>query len=206
MSQLVADHIVDRLKEWGVSPYLRLSGRRHQRADGRARSQFGVDRLHPGAPRGDGGVHGLRARQVHGRGRGLPGDLGPRGDPPAQRPVRRQARPPARAWRSSASRPACRWAATTSRRSTSRSLFKDVAHEYVQMATEPAQVRHLVDRAVRIATAERTVTCVIVPNDLQEEAAVQTPPREHGPSTPASATARRASFPARRISRARPRS
>ncbi len=45
-------------------------------------------------------------------------------------------------------------------------LFKDVAHEYVQMATHPAQIRHLVDRAVRIALAERTVTCVIVPNDL----------------------------------------
>jgi len=48
------------------------------------------------------------------------------------------------------------------------SLFKDVAHEYVHTAMHPAQVRHLVDRAVRIALAERTVTCLIVPNDLQE--------------------------------------
>ncbi len=31
------------------------------------------------------------------------------------------------------------------------SLFKDVAGEYVEMATDPAQVRHLVDRALRIA-------------------------------------------------------
>jgi pyruvate dehydrogenase (quinone) len=61
-----------------------------------------------------------------------------------------------------------------------QSLFKDVAHEYVQTATEPAQVRHLIDRAVRIALAERTVTCVILPNDLQAEEAVPTPPREHG--------------------------
>src|ERR671938_2102735 len=30
-------------------------------------------------------------------------------------------------------------------------LFKDVAREYVQMATVPAQVRHLIDRACRIA-------------------------------------------------------
>ncbi len=60
------------------------------------------------------------------------------------------------------------------------SLFKDVAHEYVQMATVPAQVRHLVDRAMRIACDQRTVTCVIVPNDLQEMDALQTPPREHG--------------------------
>src|SRR5262249_23720403 len=46
------------------------------------------------------------------------------------------------------------------------SLFKDVAHEYVQVASTPAQIRHLVDRAVRVARAERTVTCVIVPKDV----------------------------------------
>jgi pyruvate dehydrogenase (quinone) len=59
-------------------------------------------------------------------------------------------------------------------------LFKDVAHEYVQMAHEPAQVRHLIDRAMRIALSERTVTCVILPNDLQEEDAVPSPPHAHG--------------------------
>ena len=60
------------------------------------------------------------------------------------------------------------------------SLFKDVAHEYVHMASTPAQIRHLVDRAIRIAKAERTVTCIIVPNDVQEMPAVETPPRKHG--------------------------
>lgn len=60
------------------------------------------------------------------------------------------------------------------------SLFKDVAHEFVQMATVPAQVRHLVDRAVRIARDQRCVTCLILPNDLQELDAVEVPPREHG--------------------------
>jgi pyruvate dehydrogenase (quinone) len=59
-------------------------------------------------------------------------------------------------------------------------LFKDVAHEYVHVATSPAQIRHLVDRAVRIALAERTVTCVIVPNDVQEMDAVEEPPNKHG--------------------------
>jgi pyruvate dehydrogenase (quinone) len=59
------------------------------------------------------------------------------------------------------------------------SLFKDVAGEYVHMATVPAQVRHLVDRAVRIAKAERTVTCLIIPNDLQE-LPYEEPPRIHG--------------------------
>ena len=59
-------------------------------------------------------------------------------------------------------------------------LFKDVAHEYVHMATQPAQMRHLVDRAMRIALDQRTVTCIIVPNDLAGEKAVEAPPREHG--------------------------
>ncbi len=60
------------------------------------------------------------------------------------------------------------------------SLFKDVANEYVHMAMTPAQVRHLVDRAIRIAVERRTPTCIIFPNDVQELDAVETPPREHG--------------------------
>jgi len=60
------------------------------------------------------------------------------------------------------------------------SLFKDVAHEYLHMATDPAQMRHLVDRAARIALAERTVTCLSVPNDVAEECAVPAPGRGHG--------------------------
>lgn len=60
------------------------------------------------------------------------------------------------------------------------SLFKDVAGEYVHMMTEPGQARQLIDRAVRIAKAQRTVTCVIIPNDLQEEKAVEAPPKKHG--------------------------
>ena len=60
------------------------------------------------------------------------------------------------------------------------SLYKDVAHEYVHMITDPAQARHVIDRAIRIAKAERTVTCVIVPNDVQELDAVEVPPRKHG--------------------------
>ncbi|MCW2241619.1 thiamine pyrophosphate-dependent acetolactate synthase large subunit-like protein [Azospirillum canadense] len=60
------------------------------------------------------------------------------------------------------------------------SLFKDVAGDYVHMAATPAQVRHLVDRSVRIAKAERTVTCIILPKDVQEMDAVEKPPRAHG--------------------------
>jgi pyruvate dehydrogenase (quinone) len=60
------------------------------------------------------------------------------------------------------------------------SLFKDVASEYVHVCTVPAQMRHLVDRAMRIAMAERTVTCIIIPNDVQELDAVEAPPHKHG--------------------------
>jgi pyruvate dehydrogenase (quinone) len=60
------------------------------------------------------------------------------------------------------------------------SLFKDVAHEWVHMVTTPEQVRHAVDRAVRIAHVQRSPTCIIVPNDVQELDAVPEPPRAHG--------------------------
>jgi pyruvate dehydrogenase (quinone) len=60
------------------------------------------------------------------------------------------------------------------------SLFKDVAHEYVHMVSDPGQVRHLVDRAMRIAHAERTVTCIVVPNDVQTMDAVERPEHAHG--------------------------
>ena len=59
------------------------------------------------------------------------------------------------------------------------SLFKDVAGAFVQQASAPAQVRHLVDRAVRIALGERRVTAMILPNDLQEMP-YEDPPRKHG--------------------------
>ncbi|HYK85496.1 MAG TPA: thiamine pyrophosphate-requiring protein [Ktedonobacteraceae bacterium] len=59
------------------------------------------------------------------------------------------------------------------------SLFKDVAGEYVYMASSPVQIRQLVDRAVRIAIAERSVTCIIIPKDVQEMDAVEKPPHAH---------------------------
>ncbi len=48
-----------------------------------------------------------------------------------------------------------------------QNLFADVS-EYVVTAVVPEQVRTCIDRAVRIAQAKRAVTCVIIPNDLQE--------------------------------------
>jgi pyruvate dehydrogenase (quinone) len=75
-------------------------------------------------------------------------------------------------------------------------LFKDVASEFVQTAMVPEQIRHLVDRAVRIARDQRAVTCVIVPNDLQEMKAAETPPRQHGTVHSGIGTTRSRALPA----------
>src|SRR6202007_1817832 len=45
------------------------------------------------------------------------------------------------------------------------SLFKDVAGAFVEQASAPAQVRHMVDRAMRIAQGRRRVTALVFPND-----------------------------------------
>src|SRR3954452_1322469 len=58
-------------------------------------------------------------------------------------------------------------------------LFKDVASEFVQVCMSPMQARHLIDRAVKVAKASRSVTCVIIPEDVQEQD-YQDPPRSHG--------------------------
>jgi pyruvate dehydrogenase (quinone) len=58
-------------------------------------------------------------------------------------------------------------------------LFKDVAGEFVQTCMVPAQAPHLIDRALRIAKATRSPTCIIVPNDVQETDYAE-PPRKHG--------------------------
>jgi pyruvate dehydrogenase (quinone) len=48
------------------------------------------------------------------------------------------------------------------------SLYKDVASEYVQMVTVPEQLPNVIDRAIRVALAERAPTAVIIPADVQE--------------------------------------
>jgi pyruvate dehydrogenase (quinone) len=48
------------------------------------------------------------------------------------------------------------------------SLFKDVASEYVQMVTVPEQLPGVLDRAIRVALAERAPTAIIIPSDVQE--------------------------------------
>jgi len=50
-----------------------------------------------------------------------------------------------------------------------QSLFKDVASAYVQTVFTSEQFPNVLDRAMRIAMAERTPTAIIIPSDLQEE-------------------------------------
>src|ERR671935_2547440 len=58
-------------------------------------------------------------------------------------------------------------------------LFKDVS-EFVQVCMEPAQARHLIDRAIKVALDRCGVSTLIFPGDVQEEEAVESPPRVHG--------------------------
>jgi pyruvate dehydrogenase (quinone) len=63
-----------------------------------------------------------------------------------------------------------------SRKSISRARIKMSPGAFVQQASVAPQVRHLVDRAIRIARGERRVTAIIIPNDLQEEPYVEPHP------------------------------
>ncbi len=56
-------------------------------------------------------------------------------------------------------------------------LYSDVASSWCQQVNTPSSIRHIVDRAFRIAKAERTVTCVIVPADVQDMPAVPEQPK-----------------------------
>jgi pyruvate dehydrogenase (quinone) len=58
-------------------------------------------------------------------------------------------------------------------------LYKDVAGAFAQTVTVPSAVRHLTDRAIRIAVAERRVAALIFPNDLQD-LDYKEPARAHG--------------------------
>ena len=57
-------------------------------------------------------------------------------------------------------------------------LMQDVS-AYAYTVSSPLAMQHVIDRAIRTAAAYRTVTCVIVPKDLQEEPAVGMPPHKH---------------------------
>ena len=57
-------------------------------------------------------------------------------------------------------------------------MFADVA-EYVQEVTHPAQLPHVIDRAIRLALSRRAPAVIVIPKDVQEEA-FEAPKRLHG--------------------------
>jgi pyruvate dehydrogenase (quinone) len=50
-----------------------------------------------------------------------------------------------------------------------QALFKDVASEYLVEVNVAAQLPNALDRAIRVAQAQRAPTAIIIPSDLQEE-------------------------------------
>jgi len=73
-----------------------------------------------------------------------------------------------------------------------QTLFKDVS-EYVQVCMEPAQARHLVDRAIRVALSRRGVSTLIFQTTSKRRKPCRRRPGSTAPSFPPSATRRRAS-------------
>ena len=119
---------------------LRLSRAMESTAAGRARPGGRATRVDPGAPRGDGRVHGVRPREVHGRSWRLHGDLRARARSTCSTGSTTRSSTTSRSWRSSVKVRARSAAISAGGRPAN--LFKDVASDYVQMATHPAQIRH----------------------------------------------------------------
>ncbi|WP_111511531.1 thiamine pyrophosphate-requiring protein [Mycobacterium kyogaense] len=59
-------------------------------------------------------------------------------------------------------------------------LFKDVCGQFVQTILSPEQLQMALDNAMRTAIATSTPTCLIVPHDVQKEAMPQQLPHSHG--------------------------
>jgi pyruvate dehydrogenase (quinone) len=57
-------------------------------------------------------------------------------------------------------------------------LFKDVS-EFVNVCMTPGQARHLVDRAVKVALTISGIATIVLPEGVQEGAAVESPPHMH---------------------------
>ena len=166
-SPTVADYLLERLRAWDVQHVFAYPG-------------DGINGILAAWGRADNKPQFVQARHEEmaafeavgyakftGELRRVHGDLGPGRHPPAQRPLRRQARP----------RPVVAIVGQTSRSAMGGSyqqevdllsLFKDVASEYVQMVTVPEQLPNVLDRAIRVALAERAPTAIIIPSDVQE--------------------------------------
>ena len=169
MSQTVADHLLARLREWGVQQVFGFPG-------------DGINGLLAAWGRADNDPQFVQARHEEMAAFEAVGYAKFSGD---VRRLRRHQRARARSTCSTASTTP---SSTTSRswRSSGRparsamggsyqqeidllSLFKDVCSDYVQMCTVPEQLPNLIDRAIRIARQPSTApTCLIFPSDVLE--------------------------------------
>ncbi len=59
-------------------------------------------------------------------------------------------------------------------------LFGDACAQFVQTVQSPKQLPMVFDRAVRIALATRSPTCLVLPSDVQREEMPDELPQEHG--------------------------
>ncbi len=141
MSQSIGAYLLERLGSWGVDrifayPGDGINGILGGLGEGRLRAP-----VHPGPPRGDGGLRGGGLRQVLGQGRGVHGHVGAGGHPPPQRPLRRQAGPRAGAGHRRADRPHRPWAAPTNKRSTWPPCSRTCATSTSRPSTCPSSCR-----------------------------------------------------------------
>jgi len=60
-----------------------------------------------------------------------------------------------------------------------RAILADVAC-YTELISSPEQVRHVIDRAARVALGERGVSVIILPHDVQRMEPVEQPEHKHG--------------------------
>ena len=157
MSQTVSDFIVQRLHQWGVRHIFGYPGDGINGVFGALNRAEGKIELRPGPARGDGRVHGVAPMPSSPASSGVCiATSGPGAShlitglydalldhQPVLAIVGQQARNAL--------------GGHYQQELDLVSMFKDVAGAYVAQASSPAQVRHLIDRAVRIALARRTV-------------------------------------------------
>ncbi len=165
-TQTAGDVLVDTLIDWGVDTVFGIPGDGINGIMESLAQAAGRDPLHPGAPRGGGRLHGLRLRQMDRQARRVPRDLRARRHPPAQRPLRRQARRPAgaRDHRPAVPRPAPHVHAA-GRRARQAVHGRGV---YNARVMGPAHVENVVELACRTALAYRGVAHVTIPVDMQD--------------------------------------
>ena len=167
-NQNVADYLLDRLREWGVSMCSRFPGDGINgilAAWGRADNQPAV---RPVAARGDERVRGGRLREVHRPSSASAWPLRVRARSTCSTVCTTRSSTMSRWWRSSGRPTEAPWVAPISRRSTCSACSRTWPVITCQMVTVPEQLPNVLDRAIRIAMAERTPTALIIPADVQE--------------------------------------